>query len=508
MLAGKSRASPRVQAPTAACSRQNEPSATAVGTPGTIEFCLSTGFSASVSLLRGQPCAAVCGGMASLRVDVSVTPDDMPIAPLTKRAFDPATMAPPVMASPLAIGVASITSNIASGLHVPVPSKLSRNLTRPQSCFVKAEGLHGDGSPVASDNTSPPRRGSLRGGLDAMFTAASEGEVMTRFIGTVHGDSPPASEGDGSAIPSHLRDVSFGPGAQGSDVLRRSAMGRRPSALDIETSIRTGKINRAISLPNSPAGLAPDTARSWLKTDLAIIGNFSSDAAPMSPMRGAFPMRQPMMSASRRTSRMAPSPASINVTVAKATDTSTATTGSNDHSAAPSPPSRAFTFSSHHTDSPRSHDSPAPDVPTPKYPPNTSPVRVDTMVRDAAAGARDPPVFSSRFLCGCVLQALWKRVRTAFMKFAEARAAEIEDLFVAQQQRAKDAVNSGKVSTVDKGENVPLKNQGDLAHYTLVSACGVTGAVIGCNCVWNGGFAGCTAAAAATQASSRHQASY
>jgi hypothetical protein len=70
---------------------------------------------------------------------------------------------------------------------------------------------------------------------------------------------------------------------------------------------------------------------------------------------------------------------------------------------------------------------------------------------------------------GGVLQAIWRRARTAFLKYARERADELEDLYEEQRKEALAAVEAGVVVVaVDSDVNVPLKCQGDLAHYSIV----------------------------------------
>lgn len=76
----------------------------------------------------------------------------------------------------------------------------------------------------------------------------------------------------------------------------------------------------------------------------------------------------------------------------------------------------------------------------------------------------------------CVgLQAIWRRARAAFLKYARERSDELEELYEEQRKGAVAAVEAGIVVTVDCGVSVPLKFQGDLAHYSVVSGVHLTG---------------------------------
>jgi hypothetical protein len=118
------------------------------------------------------------------------------------------------------------------------------------SSVPQTDSVAGDAPAVRVPTASRSRTGTRESsrGTAAVVAAAASGSVLPLITGPVsdtHGDAL-ASSAD-APLPAHLLSVDFQQGTTLSDAYRRSNIGRRPSALNVESGIATGQRHRMIS---------------------------------------------------------------------------------------------------------------------------------------------------------------------------------------------------------------------------------------------------------------------
>jgi hypothetical protein len=327
-------------------------------------------------------------------VDVTAA-NSVVVPPPTSNQRDVATHTVPIIASPLAIGVASIASGMAASFHVPVPSTLSKQIGAPSSTRSSRRNskfwavTRPDGDGITGDDVDfDVGFAELREGLDAMLAAASEGNVMSVYTVGLHGDVSPSIVNpvalNPASLPTHLQAVPFPNSVTGLDALRRQNVGRRPSVADIENSIHNGKWSRSSSGANTPA--MGERARVRRRTDLNIvsIGFPGSDDPKTTPTSTKYPMKTPLHSG-KSVSKPVPSPGSGSLIPGNVLASPTPP-----RSSAVASPVQSFCFTTPSTDSPRSTDkaptplggSPRPNIPRPPpRPVKRTTAKVDTLVR-------------------------------------------------------------------------------------------------------------------------------